>query len=81
MPFIFIPINVLFQRHTLDQYRGRFWGMQSSLTTAMMPLGYFIAGFLAQRVAMTVLFAGVAVIMFSVDLWISNVKEVRNLKE
>ena len=81
MPFIFIPINVLFQRHTLDQYRGRFWGMQSSLTTAMMPLGYFIAGFLAQRVAMTLLFAGVAVVMFSVGLWISNVKEVKNLKE
>lgn len=81
MPFVFIPINVLFQKHTLDQYRGRFWGIQSSLAAAMMPLGYFMAGFLAQRVAMTVLFAGVSVVMFSVGLWISNVREVRDLRE
>lgn len=81
MPFVFIPINVLFQKHTLDQYRGRFWGIQSSLAAAMMPLGYFMAGFLAQRVAMTVLFAGVSVVMFFVSMWISNVKEVRELRE
>jgi MFS transporter, DHA3 family, macrolide efflux protein len=81
MPFIFVPINVLFQRHTSDQFRGRFWGIQSSLTTATMPLGYFAAGFLAQRVAMAVLFTAVALIMFSVGLWISNVKEVKTLQE
>jgi MFS transporter, DHA3 family, macrolide efflux protein len=81
MPFIFIPLNVLFQKHTLDQYRGRFWGIQSSLTTVMMPIGYFMAGFLAQRTAMMILFAGVAIIMFSVDVWISNVKEMKEMKE
>ncbi len=81
MPFIFVPLNVLFQRHTVDEYRGRFWGIQSSLRTAMMPLGFFMAGFMAQRVAMTILFASVAIIMFSVGVWISNVREVKALKE
>ncbi len=81
MPFIFVPLNVLFQRHTVDEYRGRFWGIQSSLRTGMMPLGFFMAGFLAQRVAMTLLFASVAVVMFSVGVWISNVREVKALTE
>jgi DHA3 family macrolide efflux protein-like MFS transporter len=81
IPFIFIPLNVLFQKYTLDQYRGRFWGIQSSLTTVAMPLGYLIAGFLAQRVSMSFLFGGVAAIMFIIALWVVNVKEVRALED
>jgi DHA3 family macrolide efflux protein-like MFS transporter len=81
MPFIFIPVNVIFQKYTSDEFRGRFWGLQSSVTSFAMPAGYIIAGFLAQRVWIGFLLSGVAILMLLVNVWITNVKEMKELKE
>jgi DHA3 family macrolide efflux protein-like MFS transporter len=48
--FFTIPMYVIFQKYTADAYRGRFWGLENALRTFAMCSGYFIAGFLAQRV-------------------------------
>jgi len=46
-----------------------------------MPAGYIIAGFLAQKVWIGFLLSGVAILMLLVNLWITNVKEMKELKE
>ncbi len=79
--FCCIPINVIFQKFTLDEYRGRFWGFQSSITALTTAAGFLIGGLLAQKVWMVFLFLSTSVALGLVDLWIANVKEVRELKD
>jgi len=45
-----IPFSVIFQKHTLDEYRGRFWGLQSSIISFSIGIGYLIGGILAQNI-------------------------------
>jgi MFS family permease len=72
-----IPINVIFQKHTLNEYRGRFWGFQSSIIAFSMGMGYLIGGVLAQNVWMGFLFAGSSLAIFTIDLWAVNIKEIK----
>jgi MFS family permease len=79
--FFDIPINVIYQKYTSDEYRGRFWGFQGALLTLAMAVGYFLGGILAQRVWMGFLFLGIAMITLAINLWVINLKEVKELNE
>jgi MFS family permease len=61
--FFIVPLYALFHVRTVDAFRGRFWGLESSLRTAAMCAGYFLAGILAQRLPLGVVFAGTGVVL------------------
>jgi MFS family permease len=79
--FFDIPINVIYQKYTADEYRGRFWGFQGSVMTMAMAVGYFLGGILAQRVWMGFLFLGIALMTLAINLWVTHLREVKELKE
>jgi MFS family permease len=72
-----IPVNVIFQKHTLDEYRGRFWGLQSAVIAFAIGMGYLVGGILAQSLWMGFLFAGSSLAIFAIDLWAVNIKEIK----
>jgi MFS family permease len=72
-----IPTNLIFQKYTSDEYRGRFWGLQLSITTFSMAIGYLAGGFLAENVWMGFLFVGSSLAIFAIDLWAVNIKEIK----
>jgi DHA3 family macrolide efflux protein-like MFS transporter len=72
-----IPINVIFQKYTLDEYRGRLWGLQSSIIAFTIGMGYLVGGILAQNVPMGFLFVGSSLALFAIDLWAVNIKEIK----
>lgn len=76
-----IPINTIFQKYTTDEYRGRVWGLQISVITLAGAIGYFIGGFLAQKVGMGFLLAGSAIFVLIIDLWVVSLKEIKELKD
>lgn len=75
-----IPINVIFQKQVADEYRGRFWGLQTALLTLTSAIGYLIGGFLIQRVEIIFLFFGAALLIFILNLWVIQLKEIQELK-
>jgi DHA3 family macrolide efflux protein-like MFS transporter len=79
--FFTIPMYVIFQKYTADSYRGRFWGLENSLRTFAMSAGYFVAGFLAERVSLGFLFLSVALALFAVDAWAINQKAIKALRD
>ena len=79
--FFTIPMYVIFQKHTSDSYRGRFWGLENSIRTFAMGSGFLIAGLLAQRVWLGYLFAGATLALFAVDAWAISQKAIRELHD
>ena len=79
--FFDIPITVIYQKYTANEYRGRFWGLNGSLLTMTMAIGYFIGGILAEKVWMGYLFLGITAITTALNLWVNNVKEIREMNE
>ncbi len=75
--FFMISTNVIFQNYTSDEYRGRFWGLQRSIGAFIMPVGYLAGGFLVQYVWISLLFIGIALLMFILNLWAINLKEIK----
>lgn len=61
--FFIVPLYALFHARSTEEFRGRFWGLESSLRTAAMFAGYFLAGILAQRLGLGFIFAGTAVVL------------------
>lgn len=61
--FFVVPVYALFHARSVDEFRGRFWGLESSLRTAAMCAGYFVAGTLAQRLPLPFVFAATGVIL------------------
>jgi DHA3 family macrolide efflux protein-like MFS transporter len=61
--FFVVPVYALFHARSTDEFRGRFWGVESSLRTAAMCAGYFAAGILAQRLPLGFVFAGTGVML------------------
>jgi MFS transporter, DHA3 family, macrolide efflux protein len=79
--FFTIPTYIIFQTHTSDAYRGRFWGLENSLRTFAMSGGFLVAGLLAQRVWLGYLFLGTALALFAVDAWAIRQKAIRELHD
>lgn len=79
--FFIIPINVIFQKFTSDEYRGRFWGLQTSIMTLAIATGFFMSGYLAQKVWLGFLFYGIAIVLLIMNLWVINLKPIKDLKE
>ena len=57
-----VPLYALFHARSVDEFRGRFWGLESCLRTAAMCAGYFLAGTIAQRLPLGFVFAGTGVV-------------------
>jgi len=79
--FFTIPMYVLFQKQTTDEYRGRFWGLENALRTFAMCSGFFLAGFLAQRVWLGFLFFGTAAALLAINVWAINVPSIKALQD
>ncbi len=63
--FFIVPLYSLFHARGGEEFRGRFWGLESSLRTAAMFAGFFLAGILAQRLGLGWVFAGTAVVLLA----------------
>jgi MFS family permease len=79
--FFNVPINLILQRRTADEYRGRFWGFFSSLISLSVPFGYLAGGALVQRLPLWLIFAASALAILALALWIAGLKELRELRE
>ena len=75
--FFTIPLYVFFQKHTSDEYRGRFWGLENSLRTVAMCGGFFVGGFFAQKVWLGFLFLGTAIVQFAIAICTKNIKAIK----
>lgn len=58
-----VPLYALFHARSVDEFRGRFWGLESCLRTAALCAGYFVAGTLAQRLPLGFVFAGTSPVL------------------
>ena len=60
-----MPIMVLLQKSTPDEYRGRVMSLLETGAGAMAPLGYIIFGFLLERMPVWILMAicGMSIIL------------------
>jgi MFS transporter, DHA3 family, macrolide efflux protein len=81
MTFFNIPITIIFQNSCADDYRGRFWGFYSSITSLVIPFAYVLGGFLAQRIPIVLIFGASGSLLLLVDLWVVNIRELRELGE
>jgi MFS family permease len=81
MTFFNIPITIIFQKSCADEYRGRFWGFYSSITSLVIPFAYILGGSLAQRIPIVLIFGAAGVLMLLLDLWIISLRELRELRE
>jgi DHA3 family macrolide efflux protein-like MFS transporter len=79
--FFNIPAMTVFQKYTADEYRGRFWGLQTAVTSFALPVGYLMGGFLAQKVWMGYLFFATAIGVFLLNLWVVNLRELKELQD
>ena len=61
--FFIVPLYSLFHARADERFRGRFWGLEGALRTAAMCAGYFLAGSLAQRFPIWMVFAGVGTVL------------------
>ena len=61
--FFIVPLYSLFHARADERFRGRFWGLEGSLRTAAMCAGYFLAGSVAQRFPIWMVFAGVGTVL------------------
>jgi MFS transporter, DHA3 family, macrolide efflux protein len=79
--FFSVPINVIFQKRASDEYRGRFWGFSSSLSSLSIPAGYLAGGILSQKVPLVAIFVASTLMFLLLDLWMASLKELRELGE
>ena len=75
MTFVNIHIGVIFQRKVKDEVRGRV----SSLISAMMPIGFFTGGYLAQSVRMYILIVISSLVFGASIVVISKFKQLKEL--
>ena len=75
--FYNIPIAIIFQKSITDEYRGRFWGVHSSLTSFTIPIGLLLGGVLAQSIPMVYLFVFTIASIFVLCVWVTNLTEVK----
>jgi len=78
MTFVNIHVGVIFQRKVLDEVRGRVSALVSAIISAMMPVSFFIGGYLAQSVQMYILLI-ITTTIFGVSIIV--VSRFRQLKE
>ncbi len=78
--FFTIPMYVVFQKYTQDEYRGRFWGLENSTRTLAICIGFLGGSFLAGRVWLPFLFWVAAAGQLAIGLWAINLKAIRELK-
>jgi DHA3 family macrolide efflux protein-like MFS transporter len=72
--FFIVPIYAVFHARGAEEFRGRFWGLESSLRTAAMCAGFFAGGILAQRLPLGLLFAGTAGVLLVLLFWVTRIR-------
>jgi MFS transporter, DHA3 family, macrolide efflux protein len=78
--FFNIPVNIIFQRFTTDEYRGRFWGIYASITSFSLPAAILLGGFLVKAIPMMFVLILTYSFFFVLNFWITNLKAVKALK-
>jgi MFS family permease len=77
VPFFNIPVTVIFQKSCADEYRGRFWGFYSSISSVVIPVAYLLGGFIAQRIPLILIIASSGILFLILDLFVVNMREAR----
>ncbi len=70
--FFIVPLYSLFHARSIDEFRGRFWGLENGLRTAALCAGYLTAGTLAQRMDLVWIFAGTGAVMLLLFAWVGR---------
>jgi MFS family permease len=76
-----VPLYALFHARITEEFRGRFWGLESSLRTAAMCAGYFASGILAQRLWLGYIFAGTAGLLLLLFARVARMRPARSPHE
>ena len=72
--FFIVPVYAVFHARGAEEFRGRFWGLESSLRTAAMCAGFFAGGILAQRLPLGLLFTATAVVLLALWVWVARMR-------
>jgi DHA3 family macrolide efflux protein-like MFS transporter len=72
--FFVVPTYSVFHARTAEQFRGRFWGLEAALRTAAMCAGYFLAGALAQRLPLELVYAEAGVVLAVLSVIVMRLK-------
>lgn len=73
------PIHTAFQRLVDDEYRGRFFGIFTTLTQGTIPLGLVLFGILSDSVQLSTLFIVAGVIITALGVSILKFPELKEL--
>lgn len=76
-----IPLYTMFHQQTIDEFRGRFWGIENSIRTLALCCGYLLAGLLAQSVHLGFLFAAYAAIMLALAVFAKRIERKNRIIE
>lgn len=76
-PFVNIPVFVMMQRQTPDNYRGRVFGLIQTMCMAITPVAYLLAGAIMDLVPPWSVPLGSGVAMFFVIMLLARNKELK----
>ncbi|MGI6365072.1 MAG: MFS transporter [Bacillota bacterium] len=76
-PFVNIPLFVMMQRQTPDNYRGRVFGLVQTMCMAITPVAYLLAGAITERVPPWSVPLGSGLAMLMVVLLLAGNKEIQ----
>jgi MFS family permease len=72
-----VPTTVIFQKKVPNEYRGRFFGLLTTLTQGLIPIGLAIIGTISDFVSPVYIFLGSGTIVFFLGVWIYFVPELK----
>lgn len=74
-----VPMATVFQKRVSDEYRGRFFGMLSTLSQGIVPLGLGVFGVLADILHPSVLFISAGLISITLSIWMLFIPELKEI--
>jgi len=77
--FINMPVTVLLQRNTPDEYRGRVMSLLETGSSAMTPLGFILFGFLLEKMPVWILLGVCGISLLSLVMYLYREKMFLNL--
>lgn len=74
-----VPSIVIFQKIVPNEYLGRFFGLFTTLTQGLIPLGLAIFGVISDVVLPLYIFLGTGTIVFFLGIWMCFIHELKEI--
>lgn len=74
-----VPLTTTFQKRIPDEYRGRFFGILSTLSQGITPLGLLAIGFIADIFTPEAIFIAGGLITIALSIWMLFVPDLKEL--